>query len=178
MSEENNFEIQEVPTSRGSMFLIWVILIVAITALGFFFFGRVVDGYHAARLLAGHEVVPGTITKTGFSRDPARYRVVIEGQNFTGQAGRQSQGETIQIAYIPGSPHINRPADDLWFDAIAGAVIVMAVPIGLFVIIVRDRKDAAKFAEVKRKAEIRRLKDQAKTEKANASNQETPPPTD
>lgn len=169
MGEEEQFEIEEVPTAGGSIAVIWVVLILGLAALGFFFYGRVVEGYYAARLLAGHETVQGTISKSGFPRDPAKYGVFIEGSSFTGFAGQQTQGQSIEIAYLPGAPHINRPVDRLWFDAIAGGLIVMAVPVGITVIIVRDRKDAAKFAEVKRKAEKRRLREKAKAEQAQSS---------
>ena len=133
MSDDEQFEIEEVPTSdAGTMVVFWIVVIVVLVALGSFFFMRAVDGIKAARLLTGHELTEGVIYEGSFGRrDSAHYRVSIEGESYTGMAGKQARGEPITIAYLPDDPSVNRPASGLVFDALFGCGVIIAVPIFL-----------------------------------------------
>ncbi|XAL99759.1 hypothetical protein OT109_19535 [Phycisphaeraceae bacterium D3-23] len=153
--------------SRFTMLWVWVVLILILTCLGFFFYGRVLDGYKAARLLAGHDTAQGVITQGGFPRNPAKYRVAIDGQSYTGQAGQQGQGEQIDIAYLPNDPSSNRPKDGLWFDAVAGGAIALAIPIVLgYIFLTRNQSISPAVAEIQ---------SQAKLDKAKADRDALPP---
>lgn len=119
--------VPALPQSRVGMYVVFAGIALLLLLIGYWFFGRISEGYLSARLLLGHEVTQGTITKDGMFRDPSGYAVLIEGERYTGQAGTHyDKGDTVEIAYLPGDPSINRPTDMLWFEALfAGAAVII-----------------------------------------------------
>lgn len=117
-------------SSGGARVPIWLIILAPIVLImvACFFLSLIRNGYHAALLLGGHETAAATVTASGFHRNPSSYVFTVDGSTYYGRGHQEVAGDVIEVAYLRDNPRVNRPADDLWFDAIFGAGIVLVVP--------------------------------------------------
>lgn len=104
------------------------LLLVVLTGLLLHFWTVVSHGYKSLRLYAGHDVTTGVVTTDIIDSSSAYYEVEIDGTTYTGKTSKKfRKGEVIDVAYLPGSPNINRPKKSLWNDSVTFGVVIAAL---------------------------------------------------
>ena len=110
--------------------------LLVVTALFFLFYSFAKNAWYSARLVTGHATITAEITRGSITRrDSSSYAFEIDGEKYSGTAGREGAGGSVAVAYLKGNPAVNRPLDRLWFDI----GIVALAPIFILIIALYDR---------------------------------------
>lgn len=109
-----------VAQSNASGYLLTTLVLgVTLFIVGSSFLMTGIHAVNAVRLIGDHEVVTGVVYQSSISRrDSSKYQFQIDGVVYKGFGRMERNGESIDVAYSPKDPHVNRPLASLYSDVL------------------------------------------------------------